>query len=228
MKQKILLFLFCFLPNLNWAQTDTLLRNVYLAKANDYRISKALRPMHHENYFDSITGIIFGKSKFIKNSQGNFIDDSIRKILRKNKIYDYQFKIIEKSKPKDKNFELDTELKNALNDSLYNTIGLSSNESQEIVILIKSYMFNQGITLYPSSELMDRGCSLPIWGLQLSSTLKEVQYACLEKLEDLNNIKTLSTLKAQDSIFKIERMKNSIRYVIFYYKHEIIYIYDNR
>lgn len=133
-----------FVPLILSAQTDSLYREEFTKQVNAFRKGKSMKPLQLTRRLNLSAETIAKKSIAFKDAKGVYIKDSILAVLRKNHIYDYQYVVLEKAKTNNQGFIADntisSELQNALNDSLHNTIGLVSNSDKELVILAKHYV----------------------------------------------------------------------------------------
>lgn len=227
MKQKILLLLLCIVPDLTWAQNDTLLRNAYIAKVNDYRKSKALPGIKQTESANLAVMDILNHYDRIKDPLGRFKTDYIRTYLKKHCIHDYQFEIIENNAVKDKSVKLNPEIKKVLGDSLFKVIGVASDTTKNIILLIKKYVdfetfyFGQIALNWRNEYLVDT--SLIKDSVQFKTSLDEIKYVKLKSLNEVNKIKEYSVIKPKNGSFTIEIERN-VRYIILFNKKgEIIY-----
>lgn len=95
MKKKVLLIILLFTPYLLNAQTDSLTIDKFTKKVNTFRNERLLKPLHLADNLNQTAEDIIKRYNNIKGSQSKFNNDSVRSILRKHHIFDYQFRIVE-------------------------------------------------------------------------------------------------------------------------------------
>jgi hypothetical protein len=144
MKYKIIIAIVCFVPLIMNAQTDSLYRIEFTKQINKFRKANSMKSLNLDRGLNLTAETIAKKKNNFKDNNGKYIKDSILAVLRENNIFDYQFEVLEKVKTKNNGFvtnnRLSSDLQSVLNDSLHNTIGISSILGSELVIIAKHYI----------------------------------------------------------------------------------------
>ena len=234
MKRKILFFFFCIMSFGLYAQDDSTGREKIMKKMHDFRVEKGLRPIKIYPLYNKAAENILYKIKKIRDPEGKIIEDSIREILRNNRIYHYQFKIFEIPKTNGKDFtdfNLKSDLKDCLKDSTYKSIALSENSEQYIIVLVKEFMQLKGVkgTIGNVERGFGKNSSIvtwpSYWGIKLQTALNEIQYADFDKIENINRVKNFKTAIAENGYIVIDSIKRSSSYILIKKDDHNIYLY---
>jgi hypothetical protein len=230
MKDKIVIIILFFVPLITLAQVDSSFRAELVKKINEYRKSKSIDFFLESKATMNVANEIKCLGKYLKDTRGEYIQDSIRTILRKHRIFDYQFKIIENKRSKNNQVILNQELQNTLNDSLYKSLGIVTDSINETIVLIKKFVkwkkFRYGqITLdWKKEKVVDL---TPIKDSATFITyIDEVRVVSIDNIKNINTINKYFTIKPKNSVFTIALEKDKYN-VLLNKNGEVIYVFKH-